>query len=647
VTEGKLTEKEWEVLKFFIKKESEAIETYRRSQRSGPSESLRSFCSYPEDLIRKGLISVSKPKIGDACKKLHKEGILEGKDNKAKNNRKTKFYFLKSDIETIKTLVRLITKKSPKEAIEILSYRYFSYYIDESLVREILSKKSVSISRSIPLIEWERDEAQQLLYILTKEDYAPEETQIKFDDFLKEGIIKYEEENKKREDEYLNHLSKLFQQFFEDLDNPSFDAKKYYYSKDYLLFQNFSYKEVSSFYRKDISEFLTFPLNFPFYVKLPILKDSVPLEERIEAIRKANNPLFFDERSDLKDLTNEDIKLIFSGFNAHYSAFEYEKLVLPILALIWCSPSALYEFLCGEWEGFEMHFTIDGRCEESGFITKLLHTATKDILANLDIPGNTIIDSVSSKKFPPCRSSYRDKICMIPGPEGYRLYEQLRDIEKKYWDSKPYDEIEKFLNSSLRIKLKHLWELFIDVGFSVVSGSSESSRIIESVNMDVNFDVLPRLFTVNDINDAQGLISKLQQKDCPLYCYILSLFSNKVKNVVLVYDTREQPSIQLQQMIVEELNSMLLDGHFYDERAFESLTQEHENVKETFEALSSYRYSKKEILSMVDENTSIESLIIEKNRYLLEKIFENELAQKYVPLVEGKIGYSNQDYESV
>ena len=113
------------------------------------------------------------------------------------------------------------------------------------------------------------------------------------------------------------------------------------------------------------------------------------------------------------------------------------------------------------------------------------------------------------------------------------------------------------------------------------------------------------------------------------------MFSNKVKNVIFVYDVREQPSVQLQKMIVEELNSIILDGHFCDERAFISIMHENKSMKDIIEELSLYRYSKKEILNMVDKDTNFESWIISKNRYILEKIFEKELKQSYRVLVEG------------
>jgi hypothetical protein len=642
VTEEKLTEKEWDVLKFFLKKEGEAIDTSIDSHRSDSSKNFQSlFCSYPEEMIKQGLVNTSKPKIISACKKLCKEEILKTKENKAKNNRKTIFYSLNSNsIALMKNLVGRISKKSPKEAIEILSYRYFSYYIDESLVREILSEKCVSISRCIPWIEWEKDEAQQLLNYFFEKNFNPEEPYTKFDDLLKKVIIEYEKYNKKEEKEYLDDLNNLFKQFFENLDKPSHDAIKYYYSKDYMLYLNLSFKERLSL-RRDISEFLNlFLLRNSLCIKLPVFSDAVSQENKIETIRRVNRRLFFEERSDFEGLTEKDIAKNYSGLRAHYSTFEYERLVLPILALVWCSPSALYEFLCGEWEGFEMHFTIDGECEERGFFTKLLHTATKDILVNLDIPRNSIVESVSSKQIPPSRNPFCDSFRAKSSHKERQFNKQTTDIdyenieedceniEDASWDLKHYPEIESLLNSSLRIKLKHLWEIIINIGFSVVSGSIESPKIIKSIRMCINYDLLPVLFEVNDIKDAQSLISKLQQKNYSIYCYILNKFSNKLKNIVLLYDTREQPSIQLQHMIVEELNSIILDGHFYDERVFASFVQENENLNQTIKELSSYRYSKKEILNMVDKNTSFESSIISNNRYLLEKIFENELEQR-------------------
>jgi len=622
-----LSKKEWEVLEFFLNKESTKIEQYCSNLKSGKSSEFHSFSSYPEDMIGLGLSNISKPKIGDACKELYSIGILGTKRERAKNNRRTKFYFLKSDLETIKILVGLIIKKSPEEIMEILSHRYFSYHINESLVRRVLAEKNVSIVRVIPLLEWKSDEAQQLLNTCENNSFELSAPKTKFQNFLKECIGKYEIINKKNEDTYFKHLDRLFQKFSEDLKNCSCDSKKYYYSNDYL------FRDVYS-ENKDITELSEVIHKFPFGFRLPVFVDEVSFEERVQAIRQANNHIFSDENSKFRNVSNDFIKNNFSGFHAHYRAFEFEKLVLPLLALIWCSPSALYEFLCGEWKGFNVYFKTKTQCSDGGFIARLLHMALKDILANLIIPSNTIIHSVSSKKFPSCTTSTADGICLLSDNQDYHIYEQLTDGERKYWGSKPYLEIEKLVNSSLRIKLKHLWELFFDVGFSVVSGSRESSNIILNVNMDINSDLMCYLFTVKDIKNPTGLISRLQKKDEVVYSHIFNHFSNTAKNLIQFYDVKDQPSIQFQKMLVKELNYAILDGHLCNEKAFEHLKEKHKKVKEAIEVLSQHQYSKEDILDMVGKTTQFESQIISYNRYIIEKIFEDELDQMHSSIFE-------------
>jgi hypothetical protein len=59
----------------------------------------------------------------------------------------------------------------------------------------------------------------------------------------------------------------------------------------------------------------------------------------------------------VKELKLDYVKNNYSNLiNEHYSIFEYEKLILPILALIHTSPRALNEFLNGEWKSFDLLF---------------------------------------------------------------------------------------------------------------------------------------------------------------------------------------------------------------------------------------------------------------------------------------------------
>ncbi len=71
-----LSEQVWKVLNYFIDSESRKIGKYLQNFKYKDTEKFQPFSSYPDDIFQQGLKDISKPKIGDACKKLLDMRIL-------------------------------------------------------------------------------------------------------------------------------------------------------------------------------------------------------------------------------------------------------------------------------------------------------------------------------------------------------------------------------------------------------------------------------------------------------------------------------------------------------------------------------------------------------------------------------------------
>ena len=116
-------------------------------------------------------------------------------------------------------------------------------------------------------------------------------------------------------------------------------------------------------------------------LRLPVFSDGVPKEERAATFLRLN-------RKELEPYPF--IRYESGGIESHYRVWQYEKLILPILALIQISPGALAEFLCGDWKPYVPEtpsFKAEGTAMMEHTIFRLLFMAIGDLAMTRSIAG--------------------------------------------------------------------------------------------------------------------------------------------------------------------------------------------------------------------------------------------------------------------
>ena len=192
-------------------------------------------------------------------------------------------------------------------------------------------------------------------------------------------------------------------------------------------------------------------------------------------------------------------------------------------------------------------------------------------------------------------------------------------------------------NSDLIIRLKHVYEIYFNMWFIASDERKNESMMSVRYFIEYSPEIAFSLLTINDIIDSKGLISKLKDEKNPLYNYIRSKLSNYMQNIILYYDTENEPSVEFQKLIVDDLNSAIIGGDFYDKKAFMDIVSPNDEIlNKTIKILSEYHYSKNEIINMKYEIDYTSSLVvIQENRYLLEKVFPKEIDQHFSTIKEG------------
>ena len=371
-----LTEKEWIVLKHFIEKESQAIQKWFSNKKIKP-ESQQHFITYQSKIVL-DLGNISKPTAGKACKKFLKIGLFDSiKKHPNFKGGETDFYSLKSDLQTIRKIVKLVMEmcETSVEIIQIIGNYYFMYNVNESLVKEVLYEKQVKISRIFSVFECDINNANTISkkYL----NYSDNE----FNESIKSGIYKYEKIQKRNEKDYIEDIHHVCNEFLVDYNDKSFDLVKFYDS-DYRL--------ISSLQKPDYNNFTTKSLLTPISINLifPVFKDDLSHNEVIEEIQNVNESVLQEYPS---------LKYFSSGIKNHYEIIQYHKLILPILSLIQSSTKALDEFLNGEWKTFVLNIDYCNDCGNCDFFNGLFIVTVNDISNTFQIPKNSIVETVFSR----------------------------------------------------------------------------------------------------------------------------------------------------------------------------------------------------------------------------------------------------------
>ncbi len=199
--DGKLTDKEWEILHYFIGNEGYGPEGANAKGVKGGDDRVHSpFLSYPAKIERDLSKSVTRGWAAKICADFERLGILgHVMIRPPRQKHETEHYFLKSDLDTLRQVVGIVTGHvKPEDRHWVFSHRYFRSFVNEALVREVLQEKCVEMWRTIELPCWNDDDAERLynVYVAREKGNCNTDTYLPFEEYVR-GMLRGKEENER------------------------------------------------------------------------------------------------------------------------------------------------------------------------------------------------------------------------------------------------------------------------------------------------------------------------------------------------------------------------------------------------------------------------------------------------------------------
>lgn len=470
----KLTEKELKVLDYFIDNESRVILERK------PIE--EHFNTYPGKIETELGNEISRVYAKEVLERYNLIGVLSksGTDSSKKQSEKS-YYFLNNDLMAFKKIVRLVLENlDMKSAVKRLGCAYFQSKIDEKLVKKVLFERGVVLSRKLDISNWEELEATKLFKEIPRTIHISMEESV--DNLPDSDIISF--------DAYM-------QRKLERLD-----------SKE---------KIISKFYP------------FELWVNLPVLDTSGgrTVEGYVGKLEELNKKLLE---------SCPDLKKCLSGIEEHYNKWQEENLIKPVLILIKTSPSALGEFLYGNWT-----LRANELCEDyltgpfEGIMEKLLFLTISDLALTGSYPKNNLIND----------AEIRPIIKKITGEDKDVLLSCTYDGRSKiiYFDTR-FLIVSDIENKESEMRLP--WT-FIDRGHTYSPG------ILRELN---DF--------VQGIKNFSEIVDYLKDKEKPISRILSNYFSTASKNLIKYCNPSEKIPSALETMLKFEMFEALIKEDWND-----------------------------------------------------------------------------------
>ncbi|TQD23563.1 hypothetical protein [Methanolobus vulcani] len=764
-----VTEAQWEVLEYFIIKESNQIEDYLKRKEWDNNLKKTPFKTYPakiEEEIKKITGNeVSRVTAQKACQsflEMHILEVLDKETGKHLKGRDVEPYVLKSDLRSIRKIVALIfdrtfnqsNKKyqfSYLDAMKLLNNYYFTYNINESLVKEVLAEKNIAIKRSFQILDWDLKSAQRLLEIYKVNDEGVTISEIDKNaatNIMLQVVDESEKKNKDAENSMIRRLAGYCNDFLEFVSEHKSTELSNYETRAMRLFEDF--RSGGLLVPNEFQYHNEWPLSWGI-LTIPLCSNETTIIERITKVKKANYQdfyyvyhaegiiklslivdlviakydatiwslqeietfleldhgsglsLHFENECDqfktkwkkiVEDNDNEfdsnlsgklldDIKILNDGLKAdlnkltetydadnsdlwskirkiesdlqfmpkdakkhstieditndyiknnyktildeHETKFEYEKVILPILALIHASPMALNEFLNGNWESSEMEFDPSFGVEQlnkSTLLSKLIQIASINLLMYPKTLTKGIIESAGMEHFnlPNNSHSQSEYYSKMDVNEYWKIYDQMH---KDWYNNLTYSEIKSYEPTFLKLKLKQLYEIQYKLSFSTDSSSNADAPIYSKIDIRNHPDFDLHFLKVGDIRDSVGIIEKLRSEERS-FVYIMNKFSTRMQNKLKFIDTSTQPSLSFIKEITQELNNVLLQPDFYSKDIFGYILDDKEDIKSEFEKRISNKYPSKEVMKLINIDMRYHINTFSSNKYIFLKLMKDE-----------------------
>ena len=297
------------ILEHFIIEESKHVEQYLVNRKMNDKEEISHFKTYPAK-IEKEMKNMNRVTATTACEKFVDMQILEVLDKEVWRLRGGGInpYVLKSDLNTLKTLIKLIFEGSVEnvslsdslsypDAMKLLDNYYFTYNINDSLIRKVLAEKGVTVSRSFSIIDWDIKSAQRLYDIYERNyvEFGSDDANKKdVSEMMRAAINKSEEKIKNYERSHIGQLTEFCSAFLECVNDSSNSTERRLQNFEKWtieLYERFFYfssnPRMNQFFNTD------FPMEGARLI-LPVFNDGTDDVEKISKIKEANfNKLYY------------------------------------------------------------------------------------------------------------------------------------------------------------------------------------------------------------------------------------------------------------------------------------------------------------------------------------------------------------------
>jgi hypothetical protein len=249
------------------------------------------------------------------------------------------------------------------------------------------------------------------------------------------------------------------------------------------------------------------------------------------------------------------------------------------------------------------------------------------VLAN-GLVQQASIEHFTSPDFTASLSNYHSKI-------DHEQYRKLFDCTLADWyNNMSYTEFKSFEPTFLKIKLKHVYELRYMLNLSAGCSPEYDIAISTRFAIKTNSELDVQLLKLGYVKDVLSLTLKLRSNDSKCE-YIRKMLSTRMQNKIMFIDTDARLSLNFQKELVRELNSVIMNPAFYDDRLFDGILDIREELKPIFKSHFDNKLSNTDMLRMVNEKPYYYRSFIGANKYIFLKIYKNEMDSSFIGHFEG------------
>ncbi len=300
-TKKRISEKQWRILEYFIIEESKKIEIYLGNKKRNNKEEISHFKTYPGK-IERTIEEMTRVTAIKACELFADMGILEKLEKEPGEHLKggdITPYSLSSKIKSFRILIKLILEGSFKkiyldkslsypEAMDLLDNYYFTYNINDSLIREVLAEKGVTITRFFSPMDFDLKSAQRLID-LDEKNYGISEGKKDVTEIIESMVNRFEEEAKKTERSHINNLTEFCNGFLEMVNDSTNSIES-----GLQNYENLAVRLIERFddSRSYVSPSFGSPLE-DVKLQLPVFCDGMSNIEKINRIKEDNFHTFY------------------------------------------------------------------------------------------------------------------------------------------------------------------------------------------------------------------------------------------------------------------------------------------------------------------------------------------------------------------